>query len=163
VLRALEAKGVKKLRQLAGAKPDVLRGWLRGAGLHDKQLAELQSLLRTLPNVRLHAKAPPPLAPGAEGTVSITLEALNPASRSKAFAPHFPKPKMAGWWLVMGEEDELLALKRVRLDRGRTTAELSFEAPEEPGEHVWSVLLVSDSYIGLDVRSEVRIVVEGGA
>ena len=67
---------------------------------------------------------------------------------------------MAGWWLVMGEEEELIALKRVRLDRGRTTAELQFEAPEEAGEYVWSVLLVSDSYIGLDQRVEVRIVVE---
>lgn len=95
--------------------------------------------------------------------VSIELEARNTAARSKAYAPHFPKPKMAGWWLIMGEEDELIALKRVRIDRGRTTAELQFEAPDEPGEHTWDVMLVSDSYIGLDQRAEVRILVKGGA
>ena len=60
----------------------------------------------------------------------------------------------------MGEDEELLALKKVRLDRGSTTAELAFEAPDEPGEYVWSVMLVSDSYIGLDQTAEVRIVVQ---
>ena len=30
---------------------------------------------------------------------------------------------------------------------------------DEPGEYVWSVLCVSDSYIGLDQTVEVRIVV----
>ena len=49
----------------------------------------------------------------------------------------------------------------MRLDRGRTTCELQFAAPDEPGEYVWSVLCVSDSYIGLDQRVEVRIVVVG--
>lgn len=38
-------------------------------------------------------------------------------------------------------------------------AELGFAAPEEPGQYVWSVMLVSDSYIGLDQTAEVRIVV----
>ena len=93
----------------------------------------------------------------------MQLEARNTHGRARAFAPRFPKPKQAGWWLVMGEEDELLALKRVRLDRGATSAQLHFEAPDEPGEYVWSVLLVSDSYIGLDVRVEVRVVVAADA
>ena len=35
----------------------------------------------------------------------LKLEAINHGSRSKAFAPNFPKPKLAGWWLVMAEED----------------------------------------------------------
>ena len=58
------------------------------------------------------------------------------------------------------EEEELLALKKVRIERGSTSAELQFEAPEEPGEYTWSVLLVSDSYVGHDQRVEVRIVVQ---
>ena len=36
-------------------------------------------------------------------------------------------------------------------------AELGFAAPEEPGQYVWSVMLVSDSYIGLDQTAELRI------
>jgi hypothetical protein len=59
--------------------------------------------------------------------------------RRHAFAPRFPKPKLAGWWLVMGEADELLvlfALKRIHLNRGALTSELHFAAPDEPGEYL---------------------------
>ena len=158
-LDALASKGIRSLRQLIGANLETLRGWLRHAGLKDKQISELHAVLRTLPNVRLTASAPLKLAPGEEAAVSVQLDALNASGRSKAYAPRFPKPKQAGWWLVLGEEDELLALKKLRFDRGATSAELLFEAPDEPGEYVWSVRLVSDSYIGLDQQAEVRVVV----
>lgn len=160
-IEQLRRHGVQSLRQLLNVSNDKLREWLGGrAGMRDKQLAELQQLLRTLPNLRVRADPPPKLAPGAEGAVIVRMEALNSHGRSKAFAPRYPKARPAGWWLVMGEEDELLALKKVRLDRGSTSAELQFEAPEEPGEYTWTVILVSDSYVGLDVRVEVRVVVE---
>ena len=159
-IEQLRRQGVTSRRQLLDAKQETLKGWLGGRnGLRDKQISELHQLLRTLPNVRVHAEPPPPLAPGAEGVVTVMLEALH-NSRSKAFAPRYPKPRPAGWWLVMGEEEELLALKKVRIERGSTSAELQFEAPEEPGEYTWSVLLVSDSYVGHDQRVEVRIVVQ---
>ena len=162
-VRVLQGKGVTSLQQIINAPVETLRGWLRSVNsIKEKQITELHQLLRTLPNLRIRASAPAGvLAPGSESVVTVDLEALNHGSRRNAYAPRFPKPKMAGWWLVMGEEDELLALKRVRLDRGRTTCELQFAAPDEPGEYVWSVLCVSDSYIGLDQRVEVRIVVVG--
>jgi activating signal cointegrator complex subunit 3 len=81
--------------------------------------------------------------------------------RRHAFAPRFPKPKLAGWWLLMGEADELFALKRIHLDRGALTSELHFAAPDEPGEYLYSVRLVSDSYIGLDGEVQVTVVVSG--
>jgi activating signal cointegrator complex subunit 3 len=166
VAATLARNGVRQLSHLlvaAGGKPEALRhGPLRGANLKERQLNELHSVLRTLPNVSLHVDEPPPLAPGEEGSVRIRLAASNPASRAKAFAPRFPKPKLAGWWVVMGEEDELLALKRVRIERGSTSTDLLFSAPDEPGEYVWAVHLVSDSYIGLDRAAEVRITVNDG-
>jgi len=159
-LRVLQSRGVRTLRQLVEATPDALRTWLKASSLKEKQVSELHALLRTLPSVRLLADDPPPLAPGMEGVVSVRLEARH-RSRSKALAPRFPKPKTAGWWLVMGEDDELLALKRVRIEHGGSSTDLAFEAPDEPGEYVWTVFLVSDSYIGLDQRVEVRVVVKG--
>ena len=161
-VRALQSKGVATLAQLAAGTPRNLRDWLRGTSFNERQLTELHALLRSLPRVSVEAQPPPPLAPGESSVVSVRLQALNSASRSKAFAPRFPKPKTAGWWLVMGEEDELIALKRVRIDRGSNTAELTFDAPDEPGEYVWSILLVSDTYIGLDQEAQVRIQVREG-
>ena len=78
-------------------------------------------------------------------------------ARRHALAPRFPKPKLDGWWLVLGCEDELLALKRVQLHRGTTRAELQFIAPEEAGQLDYEVYLISDSYIGLDQQHGVRM------
>jgi len=163
VVKTFASRGVTTLRQLQGKDLNQLRELLRGTRLagQQKQIADLHGVLRTLPAVRVKADAPPkPLAPNAEGKVSVTLQPTNPASRRKAFAPRFPKPKLAGWWLAMAEEEELIALKRVHLDRSQVQAELSFAAPEEPGEYYWTVHLVSDSYLGLDQTAEVCVVVE---
>ena len=71
-----------------------------------------------------------------------------------AHAPRFPKPKDEGWVLVLGEPDtgELLALKRVGAGagRGRCAAPLAFRTPAEPGRRVYTLYLLSDTYLGLD-------------
>jgi hypothetical protein len=91
------------------------------------------------------------------------------AASDKAFAPKFPKPKIEGWWLVVGHyahtggptgaaagapaagAGELVAVKRCFIRAGaRQSHALSFEAADAPGVYTLRVLLVSDSYIGLD-------------
>ena len=144
-VRALSARGVVSLKQLLETAPDALRSMLP-RGFKDRKLAELNAVLRTLPRVRLSAEAPAgALHPGGEGAVVVHLEALHAASRSKAFAPRFPKPKLAGWWLVMGEEGvELVALKRVRFDRAACRRSCSSPRPTSSAS-TWKVMLISDS------------------
>ena len=155
----LRAKGMGDLSSLCQATPERLKQLL-GGQLRDKAMGELVGVLRTLPLVRVHAEPPKEaLAAGEEAVLTVHLEATQPGSRRNAFAPRFPKPKLAGWWLVMGEAEELFALKRVHLGRGRLSSELQFAAPDEPGEYLYRVMLVSDSYIGLDQEIEVRVVV----
>ena len=136
--------------------------------LREKAASELLSLVRTLPTVRLGATLSVGekglggrqyVVAGEEAAVSVSVEVTSRSSRRFAYAPRFPKPKMAGWWLVMGEEEELFALKRIHLDRGKLTTELKFEAPEEPGEYVHSLWLISDSYIGLDQQVQLNVTV----
>lgn len=70
----------------------------------------------------------------------------------KAFSPRFPKAKMEGWFLVLGdiENRELLALKRVGFVQSRSVVQLSFYTPENPGRYIYSLYIMSDSYLGLD-------------
>jgi activating signal cointegrator complex subunit 3 len=158
----LRNRGVRDLRTLLATPADSLRRIL-GGRLHDKALQELIGVIRTLPLIQLQVEPPPrKLLPGEEASITVHLRAANVSSRRNAFAPKFPKAKMAGWWLVMGEEEELFALKRIHFDKGVTAAELHFAAPDQPGEYAYSVFLVSDSYIGLDQEAEVRIVVHEG-
>ena len=57
---------------------------------------------------------------GGDGVVCVRLEATNRSFRKSVYAPRFPKARMSGgWWLAMGEEDELLALRRFVRDRVR--------------------------------------------
>ena len=72
------------------------------------------------------------------------------------YAPHFPKAKDEGWWLILGEVDsnELLALKRLGFIRGRTRTSLAFSSPEEPCQLIYSLYLISDCYLGLDQQVE---------
>ena len=166
VVRALRQRGVTSLMQLMGASRETLSGWVRSCGLREQQLNELHGVLRSLPRIEVTASIKDERG---ERRAAVTARGgglrrrpprrAQPRVALQGVRAALPKPKLAGWWLVMGEEDELLALKRVRLDGGRTQAELAFVAPDEPGEYVWSIQLVSDSYIGPRQMSEVRVVV----
>ncbi|XP_039272645.2 activating signal cointegrator 1 complex subunit 3-like [Styela clava] len=91
--------------------------------------------------------------------VAVSLARLNKGHHDgKALTPRFPKPKLEGWFLLLAdvERKEVIALKRVQTLRNRTTELLSFY-PDNIERKVYSVWLVSDSYLGLDQRYDVRI------
>ncbi|KAJ1733569.1 activating signal cointegrator 1 complex subunit 3 [Coemansia biformis] len=90
----------------------------------------------------------------------------------QAYTPRFGKAQYEGWWLVLAQGEELLAVKRVSMQgRGgpRSTsqpavsrARLAFITPESPGAHTMRLLVVSDAYLGLDQEVDVNITVGVG-
>ncbi|KAM6995450.1 activating signal cointegrator 1 complex subunit 3 isoform 1-T2 [Tautogolabrus adspersus] len=78
---------------------------------------------------------------------------------SKAQAPRFPKNKDEGWFLVVGEVDrrELLAVKRIGYVRNRTTVSVAFYTPEKTGRCIYTLYLMSDSYLGLDQQYDIHL------
>nr|XP_023662018.1 activating signal cointegrator 1 complex subunit 3 [Paramormyrops kingsleyae]XP_023662019.1 activating signal cointegrator 1 complex subunit 3 [Paramormyrops kingsleyae]XP_023662021.1 activating signal cointegrator 1 complex subunit 3 [Paramormyrops kingsleyae] len=78
---------------------------------------------------------------------------------SKAAAPRFPKPKDEGWFLVLGEIDrrELLAIKRVGYVRNQSSASIAFFTPEKTGRCIYTLYLMSDSYLGLDQQYDIYL------
>ena len=93
-----------------------------------------------------------------EYLVEVTIRKLNRCPRN-AYAPKFPKPKPAGWFLVLGdvEHKELLAMKRLTSLRPNQTLSLSFYTPENPGRVIYYLYLMSDSYIGLDQQYSLHL------
>ncbi|GFO03586.1 activating signal cointegrator 1 complex subunit 3-like [Plakobranchus ocellatus] len=92
-----------------------------------------------------------------EYVLNVHLRQMNKSQKrdSKAHAPRFPKPKDAGWILVVGDTDarEVLALKRVSPLRGGshgTRAQISLFTPSTPGRVIYTLYLLSDAYQGLD-------------
>ncbi|TVU35736.1 hypothetical protein EJB05_17639, partial [Eragrostis curvula] len=81
-----------------------------------------------------------------------------PFEAGPVHSPRFPKPKVEGWWLVIGDSftNQLLAIKRVALQR-RSTVKLGFTAPAEVGGKDYMIYLMSDSYLGCDQEYEFTI------
>jgi len=73
------------------------------------------------------------------------------------FAPHYPKDKEEGWWLVVGDPktNALLCIKRISLVL-KAKVKLDFVAPEA-GEYNYTLYLMSDSYLGCDQEYELPL------
>ena len=84
-----------------------------------------------------------------------------------AYAPYYPKERLEGWWLVVGDtkSNNLASIKRLssvkNMDDKPTEVKLDFKAPEMPGEYVYTLYLMCDSYTGCDQEYEVKFTVEG--
>ncbi|KAJ3598651.1 hypothetical protein NHX12_002156 [Muraenolepis orangiensis] len=99
-----------------------------------------------------------------EYVLQVALRRINAGQQrrkqdSKAQAPRFPKSKDEGWFLVLGEVErrELLAVKRVGFLRHHSTVSLAFYTPERTGKCIYTLYLMSDSYLGLDQQYDVHL------
>ena len=90
--------------------------------------------------------------------VVVHLHRTNADSSTKILSPTFNKPKDEGWWLLLTHpaSGQLLLCKRVNGLRSRLTATLVCPMPAR-GVWEYCVLLLSDSYLGLDQERVVRI------
>lgn len=72
-------------------------------------------------------------------------------------SPRFPKKKDDAWFLCLGSrEDELIAIKRVQIQR-KATSSLKIIAPSILGSFTYVVYFMSDSYLGLDQQYEIPV------
>ncbi|TSK34894.1 Activating signal cointegrator 1 complex subunit 3 [Bagarius yarrelli] len=105
-----------------------------------------------------------PVHADQEYVLQVSLQRLNAGRQrrkqdSRALAPCFPKPKDEGWFLVLGEVDkrELLAVKRVGYVRNRNVTSVAFYTPEQTGKCIYTLYLMSDSYLGLDQQYDIHL------
>ncbi len=81
---------------------------------------------------------------------------------STVHAPFYPPKKMENWWLVVGDDktNSLLAIKRVTIGR-ELAVRVEYTVPT-PGDHKLKLLLMSDSYVGVDQEREFSITAAEG-
>ena len=101
---------------------------------------------------------------GTSVSIDLVLRRLNRPGKegTKVFAPKYSKPKDEGWILVLGdlEKTELCALKRVGAVRGAGRHSLVM-TPVKPGRQIFTLYIMSDSYLGLDQQYDIPLLVEG--
>ncbi|XP_060805871.1 activating signal cointegrator 1 complex subunit 3 [Amyelois transitella] len=74
---------------------------------------------------------------------------------NNVLCPRFPRGKNEGWFLTVGTVDdgELHALKRIP---PKGTAQVTFYTPNYTGRIIYTVYIMSDSYMGLDQQYDLQ-------
>eukprot|EP00455_Lapot_gusevi_P038061 TRINITY_DN4267_c0_g1_i7.p1 TRINITY_DN4267_c0_g1~~TRINITY_DN4267_c0_g1_i7.p1 ORF type:complete len:582 (-),score=192.11 TRINITY_DN4267_c0_g1_i7:80-1714(-) len=147
--------GVESLPELMDLPEAEVNRMLARAGLTQRQISRVQNVVKRLPLVDVDWKVTSEkVVVDSLIHLQVNLSRANEPGRRtvRAYTPFFPKPKDEGWWLVAARADtqELVALKRVTMLRGRSKIELEFPAPNSAGSFVYELYLMSDSYLGLD-------------
>ncbi|XP_059472919.1 activating signal cointegrator 1 complex subunit 3 [Neocloeon triangulifer] len=164
-------------------QPDTLRKILKTC-LPEKDVEVLQQVLKTLPapgmrlsingysresqsrqaSIRLSLPCSSYTTLSAGQTYVICLTPRGTPRATYAFAPHFPRKKDIGWFVILGMNDPdgsksgtLLGLKRIPAS-DRTTS-IEFETPSRACLGVLSLYLISNCYMGLDQQYQIPIAV----
>ncbi|KAJ2884804.1 activating signal cointegrator 1 complex subunit 3, partial [Coemansia aciculifera] len=89
----------------------------------------------------------------------------------QAYTPRFGKVQYEGWWAVLAQGDELVAIKRVSMQGSEESVghesarsvtrsvKLMFITPEQLGPYTLKLYVVSDAYLGLDQQIDIDITV----
>jgi len=167
LLPSMDSKAIEILTNNGYATlSDVTSNVPKVCGLLKSHLSEAKSKklskeLPLFPNIQLKViQSPKSAKPGEAVSLSVSLQRLS-KERKFVFSPRFPKRTTENWFLLLAdmEYDEVLSMRRVPLRR-KMNCTLEFITPDEPGEYKFTVLLISGSYFGVEVREEVTITVK---
>ncbi|KAL1529400.1 hypothetical protein AB1Y20_000349 [Prymnesium parvum] len=154
------AAGIESIFDLMDMEDDARVELL---GLSQRQLLDVANACNRYPNIDLSFEVEDADEVSSGDPVSVTVQLQRESEETrvpKVFAPHFPKEKEEGWWLVVGDPktNSLLCLKRISLVQN-AKVKLDFTAPEA-GEYSYTLYLMSDSYLGCDQEYELPLKVK---
>ena len=98
------------------------------------------------------------LKPGSEAILTVNLIRQNNKNSRNVVIKSFPKPKDAGWFLVVGNPftNEVIAIKRTPLDKG-IKRELQVPLTDDFKNEGLKLYLLSDVYIGIDQVIDINL------
>ncbi|ORY19390.1 Sec63 Brl domain-domain-containing protein [Clohesyomyces aquaticus] len=129
---------------------------IQALGLDNRQLADAANFTNDYyPNVEMSFQVvdPEDITANAPSYINVVVSREledDDEPKTEVHAPFYPAEKTENWWLIVGDQktNSLLAIKKITVGRELKT-KLEFTVPE-PGEHELTLLLVSDSYLGVD-------------
>ncbi|KAJ3285726.1 secretory subunit [Borealophlyctis nickersoniae] len=79
-----------------------------------------------------------------------------------AHAPYFPGSKKPVWWVMMGDmkQNRLIVMGKSSDLIEESTVRLQFQAPPKPGTWAFQIFVKSDTYVGCDAMTEVKLHVQ---
>lgn len=127
---------------------------------------EISKILRTIPKYKIDTNIKNSiqkdgywiLDAAQKYEINIFLKRSVVKPQRTVYAPKFPKPVAEGLWVMFGKDDQVLELKRLSPSIKSTDMFCSFRiiTPNEPGLYSYTVYFISDCYMGLDQRIDIR-------
>eukprot|EP00281_Chroomonas_sp_CCMP1168_P020883 CAMPEP_0206228716 /NCGR_PEP_ID=MMETSP0047_2-20121206/9314_1 /ASSEMBLY_ACC=CAM_ASM_000192 /TAXON_ID=195065 /ORGANISM="Chroomonas mesostigmatica_cf, Strain CCMP1168" /LENGTH=2146 /DNA_ID=CAMNT_0053651971 /DNA_START=50 /DNA_END=6487 /DNA_ORIENTATION=+ len=127
-------------------------------GFSGAKMAAIAGVCNKYPNVALEYEVVDKDEVGAGEQVQMVVKLERENEGGAVEAPHYPKDKEEGWWLVVGDPvtNTLASIKRVNLAK-KATVKLDFTAPETVGEAKYTLYLMCDSWAGCDQEYEFKL------
>lgn len=93
-----------------------------------------------------------------ECTMDVNIERIHGNRMSKLYAPRYPKAKSISHWLILGYNDELVALKRIGEIYDRATISLSFDREDiDVNVKILKLFLWNDSLMTFDTEVAIQL------
>ncbi|KAG4304942.1 hypothetical protein PORY_001617 [Pneumocystis oryctolagi] len=124
-----------------------------------KKMRDVANFINNYPSIDIsfELEDPSSIVVGNQTFINITLTKEMEETNTLVCAPFFPIPKNEHWWVIIGDESSLLAIKKVTLQK-TLSIRLEF-IPPNVGKHEYTLSCFSDSYIGVDQDIKMDIVV----
>ncbi|KAJ9550083.1 hypothetical protein OSB04_022626 [Centaurea solstitialis] len=159
-------RSIETVFELVEMEDDERRELLQ---MSDAQLMDIAKFCNRFPNIDLSYDVMDSdnVRAGDDFTLLVTLE-RDLEGRTEVGpvdAPRYPKAKEEGWWLVVGDTktNQLLAIKRVSLQRKAKVKLDNITAPSEPGKKSFTLYFMCDSYMGCDQEYSFSVDVKAAA
>jgi pre-mRNA-splicing helicase BRR2 len=145
-----DVEGIFDLMELEDGDRDKLLGF------SPAKMSAVARACNRYPNVDLsfEVQDKDEIGEGDQVVILVELEREGDEAPGPVIAPHYPKRKDEGWWLVVGnvKKNGLVSIKRVPLQT-RSKVKIDFVAPEQ-GKHDYTLYFMCDSYLGCDQEYE---------
>jgi len=170
ILKQLPHVSEDTLKRLADAKVETIFDLMELddakrrelLSMNNRQLADVARVSNMYPNVEVAYAVQNESEIVAASSVLLEVDLKRELDEEvpavTVHAPLYPKMKIEGWWLVLGDvaANHLLAVRRVTFGNA-AKAKLDFTAPAEPGTYKYTLYFMCDSYTGCDQEYEVKI------
>ncbi|GAM21299.1 hypothetical protein SAMD00019534_044740 [Acytostelium subglobosum LB1] len=161
-LDACKKAGVESVFDLMGLE-DKSRNHL--LNMSQKELEDVARVCYTYPDIEISYNVQEEGDLHAGGSVAVEVmvqreideDNANPETLNVVYAPYYPKKKMGGWWVIVGDPktNQLYSIKRLTFT---SSAKAKLEFPSPPvGKHQVTLYLMSDSYTGCDQEYEIEL------
>ncbi|CAG8601661.1 18742_t:CDS:10 [Dentiscutata erythropus] len=156
-------KNIRSIVQLRKMKDDDIKNAIKLSNDSEydilKNIANLYPIMQ-IDNAYFKVTGYEVITPGSLITLVIKNKTSSDEKSPLVHAPYLSKDKKPYWWIFMADDKrDRIIIEPTKITDIVTTKTFKFQfpAPREPGLYTYIAYIKSDSYMGTDIRKELRL------